>query len=79
MTDKLEAAKQEGRELALKEKTEKKRKEKIKENSLETGKKKVSINELPSDYQSTAKQLNLSKSATKIYAQLLKKPETVEA
>ena len=80
LQDRLEAAKQEGRELALKENTEKKRKEDIKKNSLETGTKKVSIKELSSDHQATAKQLGLtkSKSGMKIYAQLLKKPATVE-
>ena len=81
LTEKLEAAKQEGRELALKEKTEKKRKEEIKLNSLESGKKRGSLKGLPTGYKSTAKQLNLSPSAQKIMAQIVKngkEPATVE-
>ena len=67
----LEAARKEEREKILKGTTEEKRKASIKENSLEAGKKRGDIKGLSKDYRSTAKQLNLSKSQTAIYAKLL--------
>ena len=69
----LEDARKDEREKILKTTTEEKRKESIKGNSLETGKKKGGSKGLSAEYRSTAKQLNLSKSASKIYAEILKK------
>jgi len=77
----LENARREERDKILKGTTEKKRKESIKENSLDTSKKKVSSKGMSADYQATAKQLKLSPSATKIMAQIVnenKKSATVE-
>ena len=78
----LEDARKEEREKILKDTTEVKRKKSIKENSLETGKKKGDSKGLSSKYRSTAKQLNLTKSQAAIYAKLLgndKQSATVEA
>lgn len=70
----LENVKKEARENALK--VEDARKKNIKQNSLESGKKKTASKELSSNYRSTAKQLGLSKSQTAIYAKLLTQGKT---
>ena len=77
----LENARREERDKIMKGTTEKKRKESIKKNSLETGTKKVSAKGMSETYQATAKQMKLSPSQAKIMAQIVnenKQSATVE-
>ena len=76
--DLLEAARKEGRESAAQVETN--RKKSIKENSLETGKKKVVAASLPSDHAAMAKQLGLTtKKQIALYKQLLNKGKNTAA
>ena len=74
MPDMIDNAKKEAREGALK--VEDNRKKTIKESSLETGKKKETPGKPSSNELAIAKQLDLSKSATKVYLQLRKQAKT---
>jgi len=80
MPQMLENAKKEAREEALKGNTEIKRKQNIKANSLEQGKKKESSSVQNSNFNANVKQFGMNKSTAKIYAQILKDsaPATVE-
>lgn len=77
----LENARREERDKIAKGTTEKKRKESIKENSLEPSKKKGSLKGMPAESRATAKQFKLSPSQEKIMAQIVngnKQSATVE-
>ena len=78
MPDMLENAKKEAKESAIK--VEENRKKSIKETNLESGKKKSKGVKLSDNHLAVAKQLGLSKSATRYYKEMLNntKPATVE-